>query len=254
MNIFFGIKSKEFDSYLNIPTFKNDNTKINKDYSLYVLRIINSKWEYEKIKNKEDSNFYFLNSDFSNNQNIFVISSDKEMTNIKNKNEIIDLNNFTNTSPAYRANLKIKIDGGGFSSYQSEYPFHMTTKNGNVLSPLSTLLNIDADKNFLVFKNIYYKAINEKFNIYIINVKSKKILKKYIGICNQTNIFEINKDVIHYENFIFSENFLGIPIYVSIKNNHISMEHTHPPHEYILSKDKFYRVSLLKKKINEIIN
>ena len=195
-----------------------------------------------------------LNSDFSNNQNIFVISSDKEMTNIKNKNEIIDLNNFTNTSPAYRANLKIKIDGGGFSSYQSEYPFHMTTKNGNVLSPLSTLLNIDADKNFLVFKNIYYKAINEKFNIYIINVKSKKILKKYIGICNQTNIFEINKDIIHYENFIFSENFLGIPIYVSIKNNHISMEHTHPPHEYILSKDKFYRVSLLKKKINEIIN
>ena len=35
---------------------------------------------------------------------------------------------------------------------------------------------------------------------------------------------------------------------------HISCEHTHPPHEYILSKDKYTRVSELKNKCNEIIN
>ena len=31
------------------------------------------------------------------------------------------------------------------------------------------------------------------------------------------------------------------------------MEHTHPPHEYILTDDKFYRVALLKKKFDEVI-
>ena len=43
-------------------------------------------------------------------------------------------------------------------------------------------------------------------------------------------------------------------MYVSIKNSSLSFEHTHPPHEYILSDNKFIKVSDLKKEINEIIN
>ena len=31
------------------------------------------------------------------------------------------------------------------------------------------------------------------------------------------------------------------------------MEHTHPPHEYILSSDRFLRIKNLKNKFNEII-
>ena len=51
-----------------------------------------------------------------------------------------------------------------------------------------------------------------------------------------------------------TDKFLGIPIYMSIKNKHISFEHTHPPHEYILSKNKFEKISQLKNEVNEIIN
>ena len=253
MNIFFGIKSEKFQSNITIPKFRN-NTSIEKSYFLYKLKIVHSQWNYEKINTDNNSDFYFVDSNFSNNEDIFLISNGDEIKNIKKDNEILDLNNFTNTSPAYRANLKIKVNNGGFSSYQSEYPYEMIVKKGNVLSPISTLLNNDADHNFLIFKNIYYKPIIQNFNIFIINIKTKKILETIKAKTNNTNIIDIKKDLIHSENYIFSQEFLGIPIYVSLKNKHLSMEHTHPPHEYILSNDKFYRVSLLKKEINELIS
>ena len=43
--------------------------------------------------------------------------------------KLLDISKFTNTSPAYRANLKIYIPNKGFSSYQSEYPFNMTMRS-----------------------------------------------------------------------------------------------------------------------------
>ena len=42
------------------------------------------------------------------------------------------LNSYTESTPAFRANLKIKNQEGGFSSYQSEYPFSMVTKKYNI--------------------------------------------------------------------------------------------------------------------------
>ena len=43
-------------------------------------------------------------------------------------------------------------------------------------------------------------------------------------------------------------------MFVSIKNKHISFEHTHPPHEYILSQNKFKKITELKEEINAIVN
>ena len=58
----------------------------------------------------------------------------------------------------------------------------------------------------------------------------------------------IDNQLMKEEYYIFSKNFIGIPIYVSIHDNAISMEHTHPPHHYIISNDKFKIVNKLKKK------
>ena len=69
---------------------------------------------------------------------------------------------------------------------------------------------------------------------------------------NHTNFIEINNSLIRPEiflsltntwefRFIFHEKFL-------------SFEHTHPPHEYILSNNKYVKVSSLKKEINEILH
>ena len=64
-----------------------------------------------------------------------------------------NFNNFTDTVPAYRANFKIYIkERGGFSSYQSDYPFSMVTKKGSILSALSSLCNKSADRNILFLK------------------------------------------------------------------------------------------------------
>ena len=69
---------------MNIPKFKNDNT-INSNYSLYLLKIVNAEWAYEKIDDDKESEFYFINSEISNNENLFLISKDTEMINIKKK-------------------------------------------------------------------------------------------------------------------------------------------------------------------------
>ena len=82
----------------------------------------------------------------------------------------------------------------------------------------------------------------------------KKIEEQFKIKTNYTNYFELKKSLIKPEIFLVSKNYIGIPMYVSVKSNHVSFEHTHPPHEYILSNNKFKKISDLKKEINEIVN
>ena len=53
--------------------------------------------------------------------------------------------------------------------------------------------------------------------------------------------------------FFFTVGIIGIPIFISIKEGHLSMEHTHPPHHYILSQDRFNLVNNLKDKFKKIV-
>ena len=66
-------------------------------------------------------------------------------------------------------------------------------------------------------------------------------------------MIEIQKSIITPNIFVCSNSYLGIPQYLSEKEGHLSFEHTHPPHEYIQSKDRFKRVNEFKYAINEII-
>ena len=70
---------------------------------------------------------------------------------------------------------------------------------------------------------------------------------------NFTNKIEIDKEFLLDDIFFFSEKILGIPLYVSIKNNHLSFEHTHPLHHYLLGENKFQIISNLKDNIKKII-
>ena len=81
----------------------------------------------------------------------------------------------------------------------------------------------------------------------------KTILKKEI-ITNTINEINIEKKSINTNIYIFTKKYLAIPVFISFKDNHLSCEHTHPPHEYILSQNKFKKITELKKEINEIIN
>ena len=130
----------------------------------------------------------------------------------------------------------------------------MVTSKGSILSPLSSLLNKEADENIIFFKNIYELPIQEEFGAFFVNLKTKKVLKKVKVVTNFLNEIRVENEFISPEVFLFTDKYIGIPIHCSMKNNHISLEHTHPPHEYILSQDRFKIVSMLKKEFSEIIN
>tara|TARA_B100001057_G_scaffold499838_1_gene612085 strand:- start:5843 stop:6604 length:762 start_codon:yes stop_codon:yes gene_type:complete len=253
MNFFYGINNEIFKSKIQIPLFKNRSLKI-PNLKIFKTFPKENKWILEEVTNKKVNDYFCIleNEDILNNEIYFL--ADQTIFNEFDNEKLQNYNNFTDTSPAFRANFEIHFNDGGFSSYQSEYPFSMTTKKGTILSSVSSIANTDADKNYILIRNIFEKPIEENFNAYLVNYKSKNIEEQFQIKTNYTNCIEINNKLIKPEIFLVTDNFLGIPMYASVRNNFISLEHTHPPHEYILSKNKFLRISNLKKEINEIIS
>ncbi len=251
MNYFFGGQHNLIQSKLQIPLFQNRNIN-NNTIKLFQLEIKNNLWIMEKLSpNIINSDFYEI--DDIDNQKIFFLSDDRDIKNF-NSQELINISNFTETFPEFRANLNMYLKNGGFSSYQSEYPFNMVNKKGTILTPINTLLNKGADKNILIFRNIFFKPIRKKFVANFIDIKQKKIIKEISFFTNTTNFFEIDDKLLDPNIYLSTQEFIGIPIYLSIKNKHLSMEHTHPPHEYFFGKNKFKNVKMLKDRINEIFN
>ena len=256
MIFFFGIKSSYIESKLTIPRFQN-REKSNKDYLLYEATIHNKKWVINCLNNVEyNQDFYQINSDQINNDQIFFLATPKDIVFFENNNnnKLIELNNYTDTTPAFRANLQVSINGGGFSSYQSEYPYFIITKKGSVLSSISSLSNKSADKNIIFLRNVFEDPIQEEFKVYFIDFKYKKILKEETILTNFTNEVVIEKDLIKPGVFLFTDKYVVVPIFCSIRDKHISLEHTHPPHEFVQSSDRFNRIAALKQEFKEIID
>ena len=233
MNYFFGGQHNLIQSKLQIPLFQNRNIN-NNTIKLFQLEIKNNLWIMEKLSpNIINSDFYEIND--IDNQKIFFLSDEKDIKNF-NSQELVNISNFTETFPEFRANLNMYLRNGGFSSYQSEYPFNMVNKKGTILTPINTLLNKGADENILIFRNIFFKPIKKKFVANFIDIKQKKIIKEISFFTNTTNFFEIDDKLLDPNIYLSTQEFIGVPIYLSIKNKHLSMEHTHPPHEYFLER------------------
>ena len=255
MNFFYGLKLPRFECNLTIPKFENRNIK-SSNYSLYEAYIKKNKWLIKRVITNNDKDFFFIQKNHINNHKIYFLATSQQVN--KNKKglffkKLYDFNNFTDTDPPYRANLMVYNKNGGFSSFQSEYPYRMTESKGSSLSSIYTLTNSSA-KNYLCVRNIYYEPKVVKFPIYFININTKKILKKVYAKTNYTSTFSLDGKYLKPEVCLISKNYTFLPMYISVKNQHVSFEHTHPPHEYILSDDKFFTVNQLKKSLSEIIN
>ena len=140
MNFFFGIKSLNVDSKLTIPRFKNSHPT-RPEYKVFQLKINNQRWEVNNLIDEElNKDFFKIDGNLIDNGSIFCLATQEEILDFKNNHysKLINFNNYTDTSPSFRANLQVSIKDGGFSSYQSEYPFSMVTKKGSILSPLSS--------------------------------------------------------------------------------------------------------------------
>lgn len=253
MNFFFGVKNDIFKSELQIPNFQNKQFKSSK-LKLFKCYPKDNTWVHDEIIDKKVNDyFYILKNDDISNKDIYFLA-DNSLHEDFNKDLLINYNTYTDTEPAFRANFKIYIDNKGFSSFQSEYPYSMVNKNGNIVSSVSSLANIEADHNYILLRNVFMKPIEEIFYAYLVDYKSRKIEEKFELYTNNTNLLEIKKEFIRPEIFFVTKEYLGIPMYASIKNNFLSFEHTHPPHEYILSNNKYLKVNEMKKEINEIID
>ena len=253
MNFFYGINNYLFKSEVQIPLFRNRNFK-KSNLKLFKSYPKNNKWILKEISSKKIKDYFYIlkNEDIFSNE-IFFLAEETIFNEFDDK-KLKNFNNFTDTNPAFRANFKIYLNQGGFSSYQSEYPYSMITKKGTILSSISSILNSDADKNYVLIRNIFEEPIEENFTAYLVNYKTKSIEEQFIIKTNYTNCFEISNKLIKPEIFLTTDKYLGIPMYVSVKNKFLSFEHTHPPHEYILSENNFIKVANLKKEINEIIS
>jgi hypothetical protein len=277
MNFFFSYRSNFLKSRLNIPRFNNFG-KYNAELKVFEAKINNNSWDISLVNCNFNKDFFFIDESLTNNEAIFFLAIEKDLELIKKNNhyKLLSFNDFTNTSPVlFRSNLKIimsdlesdlkekkkfetgdicKKSNGGFSSYQSDYPFSMIVKKGSILSPIINLLSKNNDKNIILIRNIYEKPIKQKFNLFFVDLIQKKVLKKEEIFTNFTNEIIVDAHLIEPNIYIFTDKYLGIPIYLAIKDKHLSFEHTHPPHHYILSGDKFKTITEIKSEVHEIIS
>ena len=253
MSFFFALNLNNFNNLITIPKFTNEGIKL-KGISLFSAKIKKDKWQIKKQVCREDDYFFYLEVLPKDLEDIFFLNNSSFCN--SNKGLLVkELKIFYDVKSNYtfRANLKIKNDKYGSSSYQSEYPIEMTYKKGSILSTVSSLIN-EENSNFIAFKQIYYLPTKKPFQVFLVDLKKEKILSKTIFYSNSTNIIELSK-VKDIKNCCFySDGFLGIPVFISYGNKGVSMEHSHPPHLYIQSNNKFELVTNLKNKVKKIVS
>lgn len=132
MNYFFGINNNIFKSEIQIPTFKNKSLKP-MNVKLFKCYPENKKWILKDISDtKINKYFYALKNENISNKEIYFLADDKIYQKFDGA-KLDNFNSYTDTKPEFRSNLKIYINNGGFSSYQSEYPHSMIKKKRNHL-------------------------------------------------------------------------------------------------------------------------
>ena len=218
MNFFFNI-NRSINSNLIIPKFKN-NGELNKSYDVFSAKIESEKWIIEKPDLETNEYYFKIKQDFLDNEKIFFLAKDNEISLFKQKKnkELFSVNNYTDTEPAYRANLEICNNLGGFSSYQSEYPSNMIKVNSSVLTSLGSLTNFFAEKNILIFRNIYFKPVKKQFDLIIFDISNYKILDRVSVYTNKTNIINLDSKYLKENIYLISLDYVGIPIFLSEKN------------------------------------
>lgn len=253
MNFFFSTLAKNITSKLTIPKFQNSGNR-NEGLQLYTAEIIDNCWYiYSPKKCIETDHFYYVEN--LDNHSIFFFGNDEGIRKIKDRNELLNIEKFTDTIPDFRSNLLIKNKAGGFSSYQSEYPFRMTKSQGSLYSDCGLLVSPLASRVGVFIRNIHYLPINDAKDIFLYSNTSKSVLQKFQVKLNQTTFIDLSdwkEELSHC--YLYGDGFLGIPIYmVEYRDGSLSFEHTHPPHEALLGDDRYERVATLKRRSHEEI-
>ena len=216
--------------------------------NIYLFYIENSHWEneifdeieygYTKVIKKNDLPINIRN------KNVFITLSSK---NLKKYDPPFD-DKSLNTTPSWRANIKI-FSSNAACSYQGEIPGGFINKNLSLVSCSPFIQTNNASiQNYFYLVNLMQNPATHQFDVEILNT-SKQVLNTIKCHTNKVNLCDLSfLDCLNDKMFIFrSSKYGGIPLYFSknLDNTQMSLEHTHPPTEYLFSGD---RLSFQKKK------
>lgn len=231
MNLFFFSHSEIYKSELTVPKFQNYGLR-KANISLFACTSINNKWQFYKPDSEETSDFYKIKSSSENIHDVFFMCSDKEFEIISEGSEILDINNFTITSPDFRANLAVTL-GKNSSSYQSEYPISMAKRSGSVFNVVSVLTDDRAKRKTLSLRNISTHGDVFEKKVVFFSLKDESVIKEEIVYTNRANLIDL--DFIGQDSSVgFVGNLMAIPIIcLEYESGLLSFEHTHPPHEHL---------------------
>jgi len=237
-----------------VPRFKNDGTTDLK-HKLVEASISNEKWIIKECNCEYDNNFFYVTCDKSNYDTIYFLAKTEEIEKYAAQNILNNYNDYTDTTPDFRASLCLSNKKYGLSSYQSEYPYSMVNRQGSLVFSAVILSNYKALRNLVFIKNIYIKPEKNIFPIYVVDKNKGIIVKKYKLLTNTTNVIEIDFDIENKNLYFVSQMYTGVPIFLSEDSNgHLSFEHTHPPTENIAGDNKYEIIKKYRQEIFEIVN
>ena len=254
MNFFFSLSAEGVKATLHIPKFQNSGKRCG-DLKLFEALIVNEKWVVKQPSSVIESKD-FLSLTQPIDQSVYFYGRDCDVLKILDENQLLDVECFTDTQPDFRCNLRIDNLKGGFSSYQSEYPFRMIKTLSSLYSECGLLSQPSASRVGLFIRNIHCNPVTSARKLFLYCDEVNELLDTFVVNLNRSTFIDLTQYKDRLEScFVYAKDFLGIPIYMTeSKNGLISMEHTHPPHEAIRGAEKFHLVQEFKKRIDEKIS
>ena len=248
---------------LNFPNnFVKDNfTQIKKIHiNVGVYKLENSKWELLEIFKCPYRKFLCITREMisvpDNIMVVCVIRKDREFPKICSILPSPHSIRVDNSVVEERASYNFLFKKSS-TSYQGEYPSNMAKiKKGSFLS-FDTLKSKSQSmfvEDYLLLMNLNISAkINSEILIKVYDPDEKLYSFDLKARQNYISIFNLKSFEKKYQNktlFYCSKESTFIPLFLSLdkNNNNLSFEHTHPPSDIFLGRNKLNAVKILKQK------
>ena len=161
----------------------------------------------------------------------------------------LPLKTLPETTPIWRSTISLHVGNNNSASYQGEIqPF---PEKASLLSFSTFLQKRENHKNFLIFVNLEDKCFQRQASIKLAKASNPKdIVGEFSVKTNSCNLIDLDNFKIQKNDIsvFYSSEISGIPIFLSysLKDNSISLEHTHPPSNLIIHGDRKKLQKLIK--------
>lgn len=257
-------KNKIFGS-LTILNFPNNLKKKNyskldkKSLFLGVYKIKNKEWELIFTKECFFKNFISINrSELSVTDTEMVVCVLRKINDFPSRCSMLPTPHSLRVDNAFveeRASFNFSYKNQ-MTSYQGEYPYALAKISKSSFLSFDFLKSYDESnyiQNFLILMNLNLKSdIQSEIDLYFYDPSNKNKRKIVTARRNCISVIDlnlINKSYLNKNLFFYSNEASFIPLFLSVNfnGNFLSFEHTHPPSEIFIGKDRFNANKILKK-------